>query len=102
MTEYTPIVLDDIAATDVYTATLELRSVGDSQNIFPLVRFSHHFTQEPTTVPYAYQAMMQLAETLGAVMEETDVTPSNDTDGLEDQIRLLDRTMTEGSDGTVH
>jgi hypothetical protein len=89
MTEHTPYIIDDIESTDVYVATLELRSVGESPNIFPSIRFSHHFSQEPSLVPYSYQIIMAIAEKLGAVMEERDLSEAAADGDIDEAIRTL-------------
>lgn len=89
MTEHTPYIVDDIEATDVYVATLELRSVGSSPNIFPSIRFSHHFSDEPSLVPYSYQIIMAIAEKLGAVVEERDLSDVAAEGDIDDAVRVL-------------
>jgi|SRR5690625_1020970 len=102
-----PIVVDDINETDVYVATLELRSVGSSKNIFPKLKWSHMFSEEPSTVPYAFQAVLAIAQRIGAVVQEQDVdeeVPDNLADEGE-VVKKLDQILkearNEGND-TLH
>lgn len=95
---HTPKVIDDVHATDIYVATLELRSVGTSKNIFPIVKYSHHFNSEPSTVPYSYQAIMQIAEKIGAVVEQRELGEQTDQAALDDTIRQIDASLTSEED----
>lgn len=100
MNEHEPIVIDDVSPTDVYIASLELRSVGTSVNIFPVVKYSHHFTSEPSEVPYSYRAIMQIAEKLGMlVVDEMEIEEGQD---VNDVIRELDAAAKERGDDPIH
>lgn len=106
MNEHTPLVVDDIAPTDVYIGTLEIRSVGNSKNLFPAIRFSHHFSSQPSEVPYSYRAVIQIAEKIGAIVEERDVDlPSTPSGELDEQVRAADAALvaqTEEDNDTIH
>ena len=102
---HTPQVIDDVAETDVYIGTLEIRSVGTSKNLFPAIKFSHHFKQEPSTVPYSYRAVIQIAEKIGAVVEERILEDVSTSDNLDDIARQADAALAEqpdGDDDTIH
>ncbi len=74
---------NNVNKTGVFTARLELRSVGLSANIVPHVSWSHQFTASPTEdqVPAAYAAMSQIVAAIDSMM--TSVTPEVEA-GLSD------------------
>lgn len=96
------IVVKDFSGTDIYTATLELRSVGSSKNLFPQVKFSHHFEKEPSFVPYSYRAVLQIAEAIGATVVEEDMPDIDEDVDVDEQIRLADAMLTDRDDDTIH
>lgn len=99
---HTPILIDEINSTDVYVATLELRSVGTSKNMFPVIKFSHHFTQEPEFIPYSYRAVMQIAEKIGAVVEERSLPEVQSDADLDAHALAADAALQDGGDDTIH
>lgn len=102
-----PIKVDDIDETTVYVASLELRSVGSSKSIFPQLKWSHMFSEEPSTVPYAYQAALAIAEKIGAIVteEEIDEEVPEELGNEEEVVRALNSILKaqkgEGDD-TIH
>jgi hypothetical protein len=102
-----PIVIDEVAETDVYIATLELRSVGTSKNIYPIVRFSHMFASPPDedSVPYSYRAILQIADKIGAIAVEDsdiDVGTDADSDDINEAILQMEEALKGREDDTVH
>lgn len=102
-----PIKVDDVDETTVYVASLELRSVGTREQIFPQLKWSHIFTEEPSTVPHAYQAALAIANKIGAVVYEEDLEEDvvEDIGEGEEAIKALSDLMQqirEGGDDTVH
>lgn len=99
-----PIVIDEVAETDVYIATLELRSVGTGKNIYPMVTYSHMFSTPPAEedVPYSYRAILQIAEMIGAVVTEEEGIEVNDGDDIDTAVRKLEEMMKGKGDGPVH
>lgn len=99
----TPILIDEVSSTDVYVATLELRSVGTSKHMFPSIRFSHHFSEEPDFVPYSYRAIMQIAEKIGAIVEERHIGDSDPTSQDLDELAIRDNARLSGEgDDNLH
>src|SRR5690606_38328520 len=102
-----PIVIDEVAETDVYIATLELRSVGTSKNIYPIVRFSHMFSSPPDedSDPYSYRAILQIADKIGALAvgdSDIEVGTDADSDDINESIIQLEGALTGREDDTVH
>lgn len=95
---HTPIMIDEVNSTDVYVATLELRSVGTSKNMFPVIKFSHHFTAQPDFIPYSYRAIMQIAEKIGAVIEERELPEVQSDADLDAHAKAADAALQEKED----
>lgn len=68
----------DLPKTEVFTATLKLRSVGNSQNIIPELTWSHQLDgnledrADRNQLPYSYMAMVKIANGIKAVMRPLD------------------------------
>lgn len=58
--------IDKVVPTEVYTATMEFRSVGMSPNLLPNIKFSHYFKEAPQAdeIPYAFRVVLDLAEAM--------------------------------------
>lgn len=101
-----PIKVDEVDNTTVYVATLELRSVGTSTQIFPQLKWSHIFTEEPDIIPHSYQAVLAIAERIGAIVEEVDL--DEDDEELGDSAEVLSalesimKAQNGEGDGTIH
>lgn len=101
-----PVTVDKVEETEVYIASLELRSVGTSKNIYPQLKWSHMFSEEPDTIPYAYQAALAIAQKIGAVVEEHEVeeVPEDLADESE-VVRALESIMRQHKgegDDSIH
>lgn len=65
---------NELPPQDVYTATLELRSVGSSQEIIPSIKWSHILEGDPGEraknglLPHSYMAMAQIMDLINGVM----------------------------------
>lgn len=100
---HTPIMIDEVHPTDVYVATLELRSVGLSKNLYPVLKFSHHFTSEPEQPPYSYLAMLQIAQKIGAtVVDEVDAPVYESDDDLDRAALAAEAVMNGEGNDTIH
>lgn len=104
--------IKEINPTEVYTATLEMRSVGMSQNMLPRVIFSHYFDHEPDAdeIPYSYRFVLDLVEAIeaGKMMPTAkDLEAFNSSNPDEDVVRMeqevvLAEAVEESEDSTKH
>lgn len=104
--------IKEINPTEVYTATLEMRSVGMSQNMLPRVLFSHYFDHEPDAdeIPYSYRFVLDLVEAIeaGKMMPTAeDLATFNSTNPDEDVVRMenevqIAEAVEEAEDNTKH
>lgn len=99
---HTPIMIDEVHSTDIYVATLELRSVGTSKNLYPVIKFSHHFTSEPEFVPYSYRAVMQIAEKIGAIVETKDAPEVRSESDINSHVLEMEEVLQGEGDDTIH
>lgn len=102
-----PIVVDSVDEEEVYVASIELRSMGTGKNIYPQLKWSHIFKEEPEIVPYAYQAAIAIAERIGALVEETNLEEDfpEDLEDTNDVVRALENIMQaarDEGDDTIH
>lgn len=91
------IITGDLPKTEVFSATLTLRSVGNSMNIIPELTWSHQLDgeledrAERNQLPYSYMAMVKIASGIRAVMQPIDpVVETHLPDDPEDAARMLD------------
>ena len=97
--------IDEVAPTEVYTAWIEFRSVGLSQNMLPNVRFSHYFNKQPEAdqLPSSYKVVLDLMDAMNihAMAPTEEFIETFHQEDPDEKVKVLDAAVekeeTEGS-----
>lgn len=97
--------IDSVSSAEVYTATLEFRSVGLSENMLPNIKFSHYFNKEPKRdeLPASYRVVLDLMDAMNihAMNPTEEYIEEYLADDPDERVKVLDaleqKDDTEGS-----
>ena len=97
--------IDSVSSAEVYTATLEFRSVGLSENMLPNIKFSHYFNKEPKRddLPASYRVVLDLMDAMNihAMNPTEEFIEEFHSDDPDERVKVLDaleqKDDTEGS-----